>query len=147
MEMPASLSVPADELELETEPEPVQLGRDLILQAKDLPMERVDVPEWGGFVYVRTLTGMERDRFEADSLAGKGKDRHVSLRNIRARLVVLATCNERGERIFVDADVDAIGRKSSAALDRIFSVAQRLSRVSDDDVEDLAKNSEGDPAD
>ena len=42
--------------------------------------------------------------------------------------------------MFTEKDVVKLGKKSSAALDRIFSAAQKLNRISDDDVEDLAKN-------
>ena len=41
------------------------LTRDQILQANDLVTETVEVPEWGGSVFVKSLTGVERDQFEA----------------------------------------------------------------------------------
>lgn len=128
-------------------PEPVQLSREMILAAEDLPMERVDVPEWGGFVYVRTLTGEERDRYEDGCFVGIGRKRAYTLRNVRARLAVLAVCDETGGRLFTDIDVGSLGAKGAAALDRVFEVAQRLSGVSDGDVEDLAKNSGTTPGD
>jgi len=40
------------------------LTRDAILEAQDLQHEEVYIPEWGGSVRVRTLTGAERDAFE-----------------------------------------------------------------------------------
>jgi hypothetical protein len=43
--------------------------------------------------------------------------------------------------------VEALGKKSAAALNRVFEVAQRLSGITDDDVEELAKNSVGGPSD
>lgn len=123
------------------------LTRDEILAAEDLPVEIVYVPEWGGSVFVRTLTGSERDKFEEDTIQGKGKNRRVTLQNIRARLVALTVCDESGTRLFQPADVARLGLKSAAALDRVFSVAQRLSGLTDDDVEELVKNSEAAPGD
>ncbi len=41
------------------------LTKDDILGADDLATEDVEVPEWGGCVRVRALTGTERDAFEA----------------------------------------------------------------------------------
>jgi len=120
------------------------LTRDAILQAEDLPRELVEVPEWGGCVYVRTLTGTERDAFEASVVEQRGKSTKMNLRNIRAKLVALTVVDEEGNRIFSDADVGQLGKKSAVVLDRLFEVAQRLSGLKDEDVEELAKNSEDD---
>lgn len=120
----------------------VFLNREAILAAEDLPRELVEVPEWGGAVYVRALTGAERDQFEASIVEQRGRDMRMNMRNIRAKLVALTVVDEDGQRIFTDDDVAALGGKSAAALDRLFAVAQRLSGLSKEDVEELAKNSE-----
>ncbi len=114
------------------------LTRDQILQCDDLPRERVSVPEWGGEVLVRTMTGADRDAFEA-SLVGRDGPKESRLDNVRARLVALALCGEDGERLFDDADVAALGAKSARALDRVFAVAQRLNGIGAEQV-DAAKN-------
>jgi len=119
------------------------LTRDAILGAEDLPRELVEVPEWGGCVYVRALTGTERDAFEASVVEQRGKSTKMNLRNIRAKLVALTVVDEEGTRLFSDADVKLLGQKSAAALDKLFEVAQRLSGLRDEDVEELAKNSDG----
>ena len=116
------------------------LSRDAILSASDLRPEAVEVPEWGGSVYVRMLTGAERDAFEQSIVQGKGKTRKTVMENIRARLCVLCLCDQAGLRIFGDDDIDALGEKSAAALDRCFAVAQRVNGLSGDDVDDLAGN-------
>lgn len=118
------------------------LNRDDILGAQDLPTEDVHVPEWGGWVRVRGLTGAERDAFEAEIIQTRGRETHVNLRNIRAKLVARTIVDEEGKRIFGDADIHALGEKSARALQRVFEVAQRLSGLTDQDVEELAKNSE-----
>jgi hypothetical protein len=119
------------------------LTHDQILQANDIVTETVSVPEWGGEVLVRGLSGSERDAFEDATLEQVGKSRKVNLANVRARLCALSIVDENGKRMFSDGEVRALGRKSAAALDRVFSVAQRLSGLTDEDVEELAKNSNG----
>ncbi|WP_461367541.1 hypothetical protein [Candidatus Darwinibacter acetoxidans] len=119
------------------------LTRDAILQAEDLPCELVEVPEWSGSVYVRALTGIERDAFEQSVVEQKGKSTKMNLRNIRAKLVALTAVDEEGKRLFTDDDAALLGKKSAAALDRVFDVAQRLSGLRQEDVEELAGNSEG----
>jgi hypothetical protein len=119
------------------------LSKTAILTANDLKSEDVEVPEWGGAVRVRSFTGRERDAFEASMVRGDGKDRKVDLTNMRARLVGLTVIDETGQRLFTDEEVDLLGAKSGAALDRVFAVAQKLNGLSGADVEELSKNSSG----
>ena len=122
------------------------LSKTAILAAQDLQTEDVEVPEWGGAVRVRSFTGRERDAFEASMVRGEGRDRKVDLTNMRARLVGLTVIDETGQRLFTDDEVDLLGAKSGAALDRIFAIAQKLNGLSGADVEELSKNSSGVPS-
>ena len=122
------------------------LSKTAILTAQDLQTEDVEVPEWGGAVRVRSFTGRERDAFESSMVRGEGRDRKVDLTNMRARLVGLTVIDETGQRLFTDEEVDLLGAKSGAALDRVFAVAQKLNGLSGADVEELSKNSSGVPS-
>jgi hypothetical protein len=116
------------------------LSKDAILQADDLPTEDVEIPEWGGTVRVRALTGKERDAFEASLQQQRGKEFVRVTANVRAKLVAKCLVGEDGERLFSENEVNALGAKSVAGLDRVFEVAARLSRLSEEDVEELAGN-------
>lgn len=117
------------------------LNREQILQAQDLKQEVVSVPEWGGDVIVRTLTGAERDQFEADMIQSNGKVAGENLYNLRARLSSLCLVDESGRRLFSDDDVKLLGAKSAHALQRVFEQAMKLNALSEGDVEELAGNS------
>lgn len=114
------------------------LTRDLILAASDLPTEEVQAPEWGGSVFVRTMSGTERDAFEQSVIDGKANA--TSLDNVRARLAVKVICDAAGTRLFTDADADALGAKSGKVLDRVFEVAQRLNGIGADAVKSAEGN-------
>lgn len=116
------------------------LTRDQILQAQDLPFEDVEVPEWGGTVRVRALTGAERDAFEASIVERKGSRTEFNPVNMRAKLVAMTVVDENGNRIFSNSDVEVLGKKSAAALDKVFQVAQRLSGLRPEDLEEMTKN-------
>lgn len=126
-----------------TPPEPVQLNEKIlsrldILASEDLATEKVRVPEWGGSVIVKALSGVERDAYEAGIFSsGAGITAEYNLQNIRAKLAARTMVDENGDRLFSDADVARLGLKSAAALDRVFSVAQRLSRLTASDVKEL----------
>jgi hypothetical protein len=121
--------------------------RDEILGFDDKNYEAVEVPEWGKgvVVRVRSLTGSERDSWEASMLQDNGKGRRTTTWiDARAKLIVRCMVDGDGNRLFTDADTKAVGQKSSAALQRIFEVAQRLSRLTDEDVEEVTKASSDD---
>ena len=105
-----------------------------ILDANDLKLITESVPEWGGDVCIRGLNAGERDHFEASI----GSD--VNLDNVRARLVVLCICDEKGKRIFNNQDADNLGKKSAVVVDRLFDIARKLSGMSDDDIKEMEKN-------
>ena len=117
-----------------------RLSKAEILAAADLATEVVEVPEWGGSVTVRTMTGADRDAFEAALVRVVDGKREPDLTNMRAKLVALTVVDEAGERLFDAADVDALARKSAAALDRVAAAAQRINGIGAEAAEETAKN-------
>jgi len=114
----------------------------MVLTADDLVKELVKVPEWGGELYISTLTAADRDSYEASIIESDGSGSfRQNFKNMRAKLVARTAVDEKGKRIFEDKDIVPLGLKSAAALDRCFAVASRLNAVTDDDLEELAKNS------
>lgn len=124
----------------------MSLTKDQILQADDLPVEEVDVPEWRGSVRVRGLDCARRDDFQALLLANSeqsgGKVRIKSLAGLKPRLVQMCTFNGDGNLIFEPGDIEALSRKSAGAIDRIWDVAMRLSGMAGE-VEEALKSAEG----
>jgi hypothetical protein len=116
------------------------LTADEILGADDLPTRDVDVPEWGGTVRIRALSGKERDAFEASIAQQKGRSTRANLENLRARLVAKCAIGPDGKRLFSDSAAVALGQKSAAALDRVFEAARKLNRMTDDDVAELTED-------
>lgn len=115
--------------------------KSAIMAAADLKTEEVPVPEWGGEVLVQSLSAAERDRFEQSCVTQDKKgNQRTNLANFRARFVALVLVDESGRRIFTDTDVLDLGTKSAAALERVFKAGQRLSGMSDEDVEELTKD-------
>jgi len=121
-----------------TDDKPKALTRDQILKADDLTIEPVDVPEWGGTVYVRVLSGEGKDTFE---LLTTGPDGARDVANFRAKWVAACACDETGAPLFSAEDVAALGRKSGDALDRVFDAGWRLNKMGQGAQEELEKNS------
>ena len=117
------------------------LSRDDILNKDDRKTEEVHVPEWGGSVLVRSLSGRERDEFEASTVKIKQGKQEQNYDNFRARFVALCVVDESGQRLFkTRQEVQMLGNKSVAALQRVFNKAQELNGMSEQDVEDLTES-------
>ncbi len=119
------------------------LTRDQVLSADDIKYLTVPVPEWGGEIRLKSLSGSERDAFEQSVLveSADGESKKVDLSNVRAKLVAASAVDESGQRLFTPADVEALGARSGSALERVNSAAQKLSKLRKKDIDELLKNS------
>lgn len=117
-----------------------QLSRDEILQANDRPIEKVEVPEWGGHVFVQSMSGNDRDKMELRLTQMKGNDPSERFSNLRALVVSLCVVDNNGKHLFSEKDVDELGKKSATALDRVFQKSSAISRILEDSVKEAEKN-------
>ena len=116
------------------------LSASQIIAADDFKIEAIEVPEWGGTVYVKSLRGTDRDAFE-ESLS-KEKDKPF-----RSRFLVMTLCDERGALLFKPEQVAALGEKSSLVLNRVFDAAWAINYFTPEKVEELGKDSPSAPSD
>jgi hypothetical protein len=125
-----------------------QLDRSKLLQKEVLQIEKVELGE-DEFVYVRQMTGHERDTFEQSLIKEKkdskgtitGYDRATS--DFRAKLAVVTICDENGNLLLQPGDYPALSANMSAkTLEKIINTAQKLNSITEEDKENLVKNSE-----
>lgn len=117
------------------------LSAEEILNADDRRYEIVAVPEWGGEVRLRSLTGRERDAFEASLQDRKGKSVKENVENFRARQVALCAVDAEGKLLFTNKQqVVMLGNKSVAALQRVFNKCNEMNGFSEQDVEELTED-------
>lgn len=115
------------------------LTKQQILEARDIRYVDVEVPEWGGKVRVKMMTGTERDAYEASLYEVKaGPDGKSDIRfnreDMRCKLLARVLVDEQGRRLFADAEIRTLGQKSAAALERVYKEAQRLNALDDEAV-------------
>ena len=123
------------------------LTKQQIVDANDLETVEVNVPQWGGSVLVRALTAKQRGQLMSTLIDQTKDGRTLRLQDLQARLCAMSIVDGQGKRFFSDNELAALGAKSSAALQRVFEVAQRLSGLSDEQVGELSKNSDETPSD
>ncbi|MEV5131018.1 hypothetical protein AB0K87_10995 [Streptomyces sp. NPDC053705] len=120
------------------------LSKEQITAADDRKWEDVEVPEWGGTVRVLGMSGTERNAYQSSLvvLGSNGNVQRMNMTDQLAKLCAKSMVGEDFERLFTDAEVKELGAKNGAVLERIGSVAQRLSGLRKEDVEAKAGNSE-----
>lgn len=121
------------------------LSAEQILDAQDLVIEDVPVPEWNGTVRVKGMSGTERDRFEAGFVGNNMKPLppDKALEYYRARIAAACLVEADGKKMFRSiGELKRLSDKSAEALQRVVDVANRLSGLSEEDVAELTGNSE-----
>jgi hypothetical protein len=128
------------------------LSRDEILALASAIPETVEVktPEWGAdtAVRVRGLTAKERDEYEQSLISLRGRKgargaQNTATLNIsgaRAKLAQLGCVDESGKQLFTRDDIIELNKLSAAPVDRISAMVQKLSGLSDDDVQEMTEN-------
>ena len=131
----------------------MQLTREDLLKKDKLEIKKVDLGN-DEFVYVTQMTGRQRDNFE-QSLLKKIRDKKGTItsyeqntEDFRAKLAVVTVCDETGKLLFEPTDYALLSQQIGIVkLEKIVEAAQKLNAISEEDKEDLVKNSEPDPVD
>lgn len=105
------------------------------------PQKLITVPGLGD-IWVRGMSGRERDKFEEGLRIKTGKRAGQSdLKNFRARRAVQLIVNEDGTRALNDGDADLLGNLPDGQLDQILYEVNELSGVGDEAVTELGNGS------
>ena len=123
------------------------LNFDDIVASQDKEYQDVDVPEWGGTVRIATMSGEDRDRWELSMMqADDSSERGFKLNfdaYSRVRLVAMCLVDDNFNRIFATKEqIEKLSQKSGKVMDLLYDVAQRVNGITDEDIDDLEKNSE-----
>jgi hypothetical protein len=127
------------------------LKKENLLTKQVLKTEKVEF-ENGDYVFVREMTGKDRDNFE-NSIMKARKDSKGNiqgydqvLENFRSKLAVTTLCDENGDLMFTPRDADKLSECISIAyLEKIVEVSSTLNKITPKDKEDLLKNSDAAP--
>lgn len=115
--------------------------RKRLLNAKDIRTKAVEVPEWGGTYYVRVINGKAREAFE-EALAAEQR-----MKNFRMKFLILTLCDEDGGTILTEADIDALGERSSVVINRVFETAWAINGFTKEAVDAMGEGSPSDQKD
>lgn len=109
------------------------ISLDDLMRAPDHKTIEVEVPEWGGFVRLRTLSAAEREVWEL------GGQKDLEVNQFYAKFVALCMVDEAGKRIVPDDQIEFFSRKAAGPMKRVFDAAQELNGLGPA-ARDAAKN-------
>ena len=123
------------------------LDRKALLAKEELEVVQVDLGN-DEFVYVKQMTGRERDNFE-QSILKKNKDNkgvvigfETVTEDFRAKLCVASICDKSGKLLLAPTDFAVLSINMSARrLEKIVNASQKLNAITEEDKEELIKNS------
>jgi hypothetical protein len=128
-------------------------NRAKLLEKEKIEIVKVDLGN-DDFVYVRQMSGRERDRFEQSLVKavkdekGEIKTYENSMEDFRAKLAEVTLCDEKGNLLLKPGDYHLLSQNMTAkTLEKIVNEAQKLSKITEEDKEKLLKNSKADLAD
>ncbi len=122
------------------------LTKQQILSTSPRPKE-VDVPEWGGSVFIRPLTIHEQAKL-ADLGTKYEKSSVVDrMKNCTLRLVQWSVCDEQGNPLFEAGDLEPLMSKAASAFLRLQDAILALSGLTEESRKELEKNLLSAPSD
>lgn len=129
------------------------LTREMLLETRDtLKLEPVVLTR--GTVYVREMTGKEKDIWERSMMkrvsvpggaqvAGQQTQYETTLENYKGKLAVSTLSDENGNLLFDMRDVAKLSSMMSASnLEKVVEAAQKINAISEADKKDILGNSE-----
>lgn len=96
------------------------LTKELIVSIKDHAFSEVDVPEWGGAVRVRSMTGKEREELRTKGESSPSWD---------AMVCAFGLIDEAGNNLFSVAETAVLANKHPLILERIAREIMKLSTM------------------
>jgi|WetSurMetagenome_2_1015567.scaffolds.fasta_scaffold562212_1 hypothetical protein len=97
------------------------LTKDDILNADDLPIIEVKVPEWGGSVYVRKLS--------VGQVVALGRER-VDEKNYIVKALGMSIVDKDGNRLLTNKEAERLMERSDIALKHIGDVVSEINGFS-----------------
>ncbi len=118
--------------------------RESILNCRQAERVRLSVPTWGGDVWIRELSGEERDAWEAGWLEYRknvnGDAEDVS--NYSSYLLTHTLVDAEGKLLFGENDVPLLGQTRGRVLEAVAREAMRINGIGVASSEDILKNSD-----
>lgn len=120
---------------------PTMSLRDSILAADDLERREVTIDGWGFPVFVRVISGRERQQLVEKW--GDVKDDEAAMQDLLPFVCALCLVDDGGGRPFdptEQVDIDLLKGKGARQLEAIYHAAMQLNGMEDDAIDEAVAN-------
>lgn len=112
---------------------------DIFSKPPEFARERVEVPQWGGHVYVKQITARAIETWQ-DWLVEQEKSDGLK-HSFRVKLIMLCVCDEEGRLIFTDAaDLAVLTDRENSVVELLWQACRSVNRMDKEATEKAAKN-------
>lgn len=125
-----------------TSDEPVTnlVTRDLLLTRDNRRYTEIPFGDTGLMLRIRSLTELERSRYEASLMTAKGRLKGDALVKIKARLIAETAVDADGNLLLTEKDVTDLMHRDSRLINSLVDPIKEHVGINDGDLEDLEKN-------
>ena len=110
------------------------LDRHSILNVKDFETHKIDVPKWGGSLYIRPFTALLKDKIEQITQKDDFKG------SIRAISLAGSICDVNGNLLFKESDINTLSGKDASSVDIIMQKIFEINGLTESELEEKVKN-------
>ena len=104
-------------------------------------LKEVEVPEWGGSVWIRPVTLGEQGKLANAGTKFEKADPSARLKGTTVALIIWVVSDENGTPLFSDTDIPALMNQPAAIFLRLQDAILELSGLTESSRAELEKNS------
>lgn len=119
------------------------LSKNQIVAANDRPHEDVEVPEWGGNVRLRVLSGSQREAIECKLHQCRSDNTATAVaawRGLKNFTLSCAMVDEAGSQLFSEREVAVFGDKNGSVIERLYEFVLRQNAFTKAEADELRGN-------
>jgi len=110
------------------------LSKDDIFKAKDFEIKEIEVPEWGGSIFIKSMSGYARAKLVADV------QNKIDLDKLQLRVLINCICDSEGKLLFSEADLQKLGTKNPEVLSMLEKECCKISGIGTEAEGTIEKN-------
>jgi hypothetical protein len=115
------------------------LTKTQILNRKPL-LQEVQLPQWGGFVYIRPLTVAEQTKLAELGTKFEKANTAARIKNITLQVIKWSVTDADGAALFDDGDLDQLLQSDASAIMSLQDAIIRYSGLTEESRRELEKN-------
>jgi hypothetical protein len=115
------------------------LTKAQILEAKPI-LKKVDIPQWGGFVYIRPLTMAEQTKLAELGVKYEKANTTARIKNITLPVIQWTICDSDGNTLFDEGDMEKLWQKDASAIMSLQDAIISYSGLTEESRRELEKN-------